>query len=188
MNHDATNRPTNRPDAISRRRFIGVAAAAAGAGLCGRARGAEPTDRLVHDPNRPLSRVVEVRSTHVVKGTAVHATLLREILQTAMTSLTGKPTIHAAWHDILAPSDIIGLKFNRCGQETIGTTAPLAAALVESLGEAGWPADHIVFSRPPKGWRRSMGHVSRGPVTRPRQWISGAGRISSRRRWSRSRL
>ena len=83
MTQNATNHRTTRAEGVTRRRFLGVAVATAGAGLCGRVHGGAVSDRLVYDPTRPVSRVVEARSNHVVKGGAVHATLLREILQAA---------------------------------------------------------------------------------------------------------
>jgi len=72
-----------------------------------------------------------------------------EMLESGLTSLTGAATATAAWHRLLRPSDVIGLKFNQSGQEIIGTTPALADALVRSLYDAGWPAGRVVCIEAP---------------------------------------
>ncbi len=99
----------------------------------------------------PPSKVVQVQSPHVVAGLDVHRPLLGEMLETALKSLTGKPTIGSAWRAILKPNDTIGLKFNRIGQAIIATTGSVADAVITSLVETGWRPDQIVCIEAPSG-------------------------------------
>ncbi len=136
---------------LSRRRFLGVAAAVAG-GAGWRPLSYGSDDKKLRVPvGRPPSRVVQVQSTHVVDGTAVHRRLVGEMLTAAMTSLTGKATLRESWHALFKRNDVIGLKFNRSGQAVIGTTPTVAEVLIKSLITNGWEAEQIVcIEAPPR--------------------------------------
>ncbi len=73
------------------------------------------------------------------------------MLDTALTSLTGASNPSAAWRRILHSDDVVGLKFNRSGQQSIGTTPSVARTLVASLAEAGWAPSRIVCIEAPPG-------------------------------------
>jgi hypothetical protein len=136
---------------ISRRGFIRTSVALAGSSLLHAEHGLGPAN-AVH-PAQPIrrSRVVQVQSRLAVQGPVVRRPLLIELLERSLTSLTGMPTLTEAWRSILKPDDIIGLKFNRSGQEVIATTDAMADVLISSLVESGWGAEQIVCIEAPEG-------------------------------------
>ena len=144
-------RDLNLRKTFSRRRFLGVAAALAGGPWIEPLRGATADALRAVSGGGRRSRVVQAQNRHVVKGLEVHHRLLAEMLQGTLTSLTDTPTIAQAWRSLLPQDDVIGLKFNRSGQQIIATTAALADVLIASLVDAGWPADQIVCIEAPPG-------------------------------------
>jgi hypothetical protein len=93
----------------------------------------------------------------VVDGSTVHHILLGEMLDAALTAVTETSTVVEAWSALLAPDDVVGLKFNRSGQRAIGTTPFLADVLVTSLVDAGWQPEQIVCIEAPPRVRVSHG-------------------------------
>jgi hypothetical protein len=143
--------------ALSRRTFLGSAAVAAGAPwLHSTARGSTD-ENLAIPPDQQPSRVVEVRSAHVVNGAQVHARLLRDMAAKALTTLTGSKTIEQAWHTILKPDDVVCLKFNQSGQALLRTAEPFAEVLIESLIAAGFAPDRIVCVEAPSNLAAQYG-------------------------------
>lgn len=142
---------------ISRRRFLGAAAAAAGGSLAGTrwARARQITGRV--PPTATRSRVIRIRNAHAVDGPTVHLQLVSEMLERALTTLTDAPTLSEAWQTLLRPKDVVGLKFNRSGQRVLGTTETVATVVVSSLVKAGFPATRIVCIEAPKGLAERLG-------------------------------
>lgn len=145
----------NQP--VTRRRFLGVAAGVAGSGVL-QATGSTPQeDSLRVPPGRDPSLVVEVRGDSVVNGPTVHQPLLQEMISRALKGVTGKSTTREAWRALLHRNDVIGLKFNRSGQDLIGTSSAFAHAVVSSITDAGWSLDHIVCIEAPANTESSLG-------------------------------
>jgi hypothetical protein len=84
------------------------------------------------------------------------------MLEKALLALTNAENPAQAWSSILKPNDVIGIKFNRCGQEVLGTTDTVAEVLTTSLVEAGWKPDQIVCIEAPMSTTQRL-------VTRPPQ-------------------
>lgn len=174
---------------ISRRSFLGTAtaagavASAAGVGLWNplRAEDADPSERLMLAPGTPKSRVVEVKTRHVVDGPAVHKPLLGEIVARALTGLTETSNVRDAWHAILEPNDIIGLKFNQSGQRLIATTSAMLQTLVVSLVEAGWKPEQIVCIEVPDEMWRPFGTTAphRGFYAQETPFESGSDELAA---------
>jgi hypothetical protein len=103
------------------------------------------------------------------------------MLQGTLTSLTDTPTIAQAWRSLLHRDDVIGLKFNRSGQQTIATTAVLADALITSLVDAGWRADQIVCIEAPPGVEARAGTrpAHTGHDTKATDFGSGSDQLAS---------
>ncbi|UCF32456.1 MAG: DUF362 domain-containing protein [Phycisphaerales bacterium] len=134
----------------SRRSFLRVGGALAGACLWGKAHGEDKTPPLRIPLGTPASKVARLHSPHVVRGPTLQARHLREMLAQTLEMLTGKSSTAEAWVEILDHGQVVGLKFNRSGQAALGTSPALAEALIESLLEAGWaPHDIICIEAPP---------------------------------------
>ncbi len=63
----------------------------------------------------------------------------------AVTSLTGKPSVAAAWRSVVNTQDVVGLKVHAAPGPTSGTRPAVVAAVVEGLLAAGLPATNIVI-------------------------------------------
>lgn len=144
-------RPSETLFEFSRRGFLAALAATAGSGRLRRTEAKPPPEKLRIRAGTPRSRVVQVESAQVVDGPQVHRLLLSEMLDKALTSLTGAATLSDAWRVVLRPSDVIGLKFCRSGQRALATTETLAAVLIESLVAAGFQPEQIVCVEAPAG-------------------------------------
>lgn len=97
--------------------------------------------------------VVRVCSERVVRGRRVDQRLLTEMLDRGLALATGASTGAQAWQSLLAPDDVVGLKFNRSGAKELGTTVPMAQTLIASLTEAGFsPSQLVPLEVPPIIW------------------------------------
>jgi len=88
--------------------------------------------------------VFRVRAEGVVIGKRVHKRLAAEMVRRGLAAVTAETDATRAWRALLRPDDVVALKFNRCGSESLGTTVVMAEVLIESLLEAGFPASQLV--------------------------------------------
>ncbi len=137
--------------------------------------------RTVRVPPPTRSRVVRIRNAYAVDGPSVHARVVSEMLARALTALTDAPSANQAWHTLLNPGDVIGLKFNRSGQRVLGTTETVAKVLVSSLVEAGFPATRIVCIEAPEGVAERLGTSPAWPGfdRSPTDFGSGTDQLAS---------
>ena len=162
--------PKCRP--LTRRSFLAGAGTVAAAGLTGpgflsrclrQARAESQTD-----PGNTFSKVVEVRSNHVIKGRVIHPGLLRDMLRIGLGAVTGHHDEKRAWLSILSSDDVVGLKFNQSGAVALGVTPPMVGTLVASLTDAGWDPAQIVPIEIPHGL-----HVGLGTTPPRLDWLPG---------------
>lgn len=67
------------------------------------------------------------------------------MVERALTNLTGKLTVSAAWHSLVSTQDVVGIKvFSRPGPNS-GTRPAVVAAVVQTLLAAGVPSNHIII-------------------------------------------
>ena len=151
------------PRSISRRKFVrrsamGAVGLALADGLLTRtALPAQPA----RSPIRDLSRVVLVRDSRVIDSSGkVQQPLLQEMLDRALTTLTGKRTIGDAWGAFVKPGEIIGLKLNansvsqlRGSDLTLHFPA-VTSAVLTGLEKAGMAEENVVR------WERSDEEVA----------------------------
>ncbi len=161
---------------LSRRRFLELATAAAGGSLLPSRATAGTPSRLRMPPGREPSRVIQIQSSQVIQGRTVHRQLVQEMLDRSLQSLTGQTSTRSAWRSILHPDDVVGLKFNRSGQQIIGTSKVLGSALISTLIEAGWPASQIVCIEVPAAFEKQHATTAAIPGYRPEPSDFGSGR------------
>ena len=143
--------PPKAEHALSRRRFLAATASVASGSLLA------PLSRAFADKDLHMaigtarSRVVRAQNPRAVSGFKVHRSLVADMLDQSLTALTGANTMRQAWRTILAPDDVIGVKFNRSGQSVIASTLTVADVLIASLVDAGWPSRQIVCIEAPAG-------------------------------------
>lgn len=90
------------------------------------------------------SRVVVARHSGVWSEEELVAGALREMLDAAITRLTGIRDALAAWGALFDPDEVIGLKTNAIST-TDATHPPLVLALAERLEAAGIPPEHVII-------------------------------------------
>ncbi len=165
----------------SRRRFLGLAAGAAGSVLLPRSQAALAGTASSLPPGQRPSRVVRMQSGHVVTGSHVHRMLFAEMLDRSLLALTDQMTVRDAWRTILRADDVIGLKFNRSGQETIGTTPAVAEAIIASLTSSGWNAEKVVCIEAPPELVSKHGTLpaAEGYQAQETDFVSGVDQFAS---------
>ena len=186
---------SNNP--LTRRRFIrtsamaaigGAVAAASGRGGAflarAQARAAPPASAdLKVRLYQPLSssantRVVLIRDRSVLDDAGrVRAEIVRSMLDTAVTTLTGAKDAAAAWRAIVRPDDVVGIKSN--SWQYLATPRELEAAIEARLVEAGVARADIAIDdqgiRTNPVFRRSTALINTRPM-RTHHW-AGVGSL-----------
>jgi len=91
------------------------------------------------------SRVVQTHHPAVWQDKQLTPALLRQMLDSSITRLTGLADAREAWAALFRPNEKIAIKVNAFMNSTIWTHVPLVQAVTDSLQEAGVPADQIVI-------------------------------------------
>lgn len=100
------------------------------------------TDILKFYPDGP-SKVVHTHHAGVWAGDRLSPEALRHMLDASITELTGLNDAREAWAALFKPTEKIAIKVNAFQNSIIWTHAPLVAAVVASLQDAGLPAEQI---------------------------------------------
>lgn len=89
--------------------------------------------------------VIQAHHTGVWDGSNLHPGALRQMLDAAITNLTGLNDAREAWASLFAPSERVALKVNTINGSAYWTHVPLVTAVAQSLQDAGVPAEQIVI-------------------------------------------
>lgn len=178
---DTHSRCSRDPLTLSRRAFLRTSVGVTGASLFATAAFGRDEPLLDLAPDQPPARVAMARSRYVLDGPTVHPTFARELFESALIHATRTSSPNEAWHSLLGPDDIIGLKFNRSGQRMIATTDVFAEVIVSSLVDAGWPRDQIVCMELPEETARRLQTAApiAGYDSKPTNFASGADHLAS---------
>ena len=90
-------------------------------------------------------RVLVVENARATSVFAPQRGAIDEMLRAGILSVTGKPTVSAAWLSLVSTQDVVGIKVCSAPGRTSGTRPEVAAALVSELLEAGIPAKQILI-------------------------------------------
>jgi len=156
---------TAAPGEVSRRGFLHQAASFGAAAWVGsqlripQAGAGQPTAAA------SLSKVYEVIMKETVAGRKSRPGLIQEMLFRTLSLATGTDGVGQAWRRLLSDEDLILVKLNRSGADTLGTADELARAVVASFKRADispervmlWEApphlaEELGTHRPPEGW------------------------------------
>lgn len=105
----------------------------------------KPRPEIIRFYPEQKSRVVRARSAEVWKDDALDPTVVREMLDRAITGLTGIDEVPKAWQALFKPEERIVLKVNTFRNSLIWTHVPLVYAITDSLQEAGIPGEQITI-------------------------------------------
>jgi hypothetical protein len=159
----------HRQGIVTRRDFVrGTLAAAIGASTAGVALGAAQPR-----PKRQ-ARVTIVRDEKATDARrTVDRQVLRAMLATTLTGVTGQKTLADAWRSLVTPRDVVGLvptdHLNPTHQELIDVVR-------ETLGEAGVPADRIVIAQGGPERAASATALIALPALKA-HWLTGIGTV-----------
>jgi hypothetical protein len=93
-------------------------------------------------PDGP-SKIVRVRHSGVWSGDTMNPEALRQMLDAAITRLTGLNDAREAWAALFKPAEKVALKANSLAGQSLNF--PLAMAVADRLQNAGIPADQITI-------------------------------------------
>ncbi len=118
--------------------------------IMGRSASAQnPPCQYFHAIDDPLeiqkSQVWDVYGEFAVRGTKVHMASIHAILKTGVKNLTGLDEPNQAWRCFINDDDVVALKFTRVGGSALGTNQALAAALLDSLYQAGFKPENFLI-------------------------------------------
>jgi hypothetical protein len=133
------NSCTDRRPIASRKRRIAVAVLA---GLCGvvAADGQHGGGGVAG-----VSRVYYVLDSRVMgEGSRPDARMVRAMVDTLVREVAGEDSVAGAWHALLKPSDVVGIRVSTSAGPLGGTRAAVAGAVAAGLREAGFPRERIV--------------------------------------------
>lgn len=95
--------------------------------------------------NLPTARVVIVHDPEATDLFRPRPETIRAMVSRAITNLTGKATVPAAWGSLVSPQDVVGIKVFAEPGLICGTRPAVVAAVVEGLLAAGVKATNIVI-------------------------------------------
>jgi hypothetical protein len=162
MNDSKDSRGSCRGSHLSRRTFIKASAAAGAAGLLARCAPSINVSRtaVLRQPEILLRgvegkhRVVHTRHSGVWKQTPTGTTgdnafldagAIRKMLDSSITALTGLDDARDAWGSLFSADEWIAIKINTIQGSRLWTHEPLAAAVAQSLIDAGIPPEQIIL-------------------------------------------
>jgi len=94
--------------------------------------------------NGPEARVIIVADPEASENLVPVPDKIRAMVNRAITNLTGKATVAAAWSSLVSTNDIVGLKVLSAPGPNSGTRKDVVAAVVEGLLSTGLPPTNIV--------------------------------------------
>jgi hypothetical protein len=89
------------------------------------------------------STVVHAAHAGVWEGDTLSPVVLRQLLDSSITRLTGLNDARQAWAALFSPAERIAVKVNTFRNSLIWTHVPLVTAVTDSLQDAGIPAENI---------------------------------------------
>lgn len=125
---------------LSRRVFLGRAAVAVGGLLCPRLISAEN----VVEEHQKKARVVIVQNPSLVSGGKISATAVEEMVNRAVSLLTGKENPTAAWKSLFSSKERVAIKVNTRHPPVAGNRE-VTDAIVKGLKEAGVEENRIII-------------------------------------------
>ena len=100
-------------------------------------------DLIAHYPQAAQSVVAIVQHDGVWSGDEIESNAVLQMLDAAMTQLTGLGDALVAWRTLFDPGETIGIKVNTISRYT--TTPQVAYAVARRLQDAGIPVEQIVI-------------------------------------------
>ena len=105
---------------------------------------AQAADPFSYTNRAAISHVIVTQDPDATEAFRPHLEKVRVMVNRAITNLTHKPTVPAAWLSLVSTQDIVGIKVLSAPGPNSGTRPAVVAAIVEGLLAAGLPTNHII--------------------------------------------
>ena len=105
---------------------------------------APAADSLSPGASTPRAYVTVTHDPHATDAFRPFPDKVRVMVNRAITNLTRKATVPAAWLSLVATQDVVGIKVLSAPGPNSGTRPAVVAAVVEGLLAAGLPPRHII--------------------------------------------
>jgi hypothetical protein len=103
-----------------------------------------PPDPLPDERN-PLSLVVDIKSKRdIIKGLTPDISLVKQMMDTGMTSLTSTMDPKAAWSSLFSRDERIGIKVNGLGSDILAGNYQICWSIVDALKDIGVNENNII--------------------------------------------
>ena len=89
-------------------------------------------------------RLVEIREPRAIVGNRVTQSIVRRMLERAMTELTGEKSVQHAWAKFIDPKDIVGIKINPSGAPACCSSPEIIREIIDAVRSVGVPLRNIV--------------------------------------------
>src|SRR6201993_3330564 len=89
-------------------------------------------------------RVIEISEPKAIVGNRVSQPIVRQLLERAMTELTGEKSVRDAWAKFIDPKDIVGIKINPSGAPACCSSPEIIREIIDAVRSVGVPARNIV--------------------------------------------
>jgi uncharacterized protein (DUF362 family) len=89
-------------------------------------------------------RLVEIREPRTIVGNRVSQSIVRRMLERAMTELTGEKSVQHAWAKFIDPKDIVGIKINPSGAPACCSSPEIIREIIDAVRSVGVPLRNIV--------------------------------------------
>jgi len=91
------------------------------------------------------SPVYQIFGEFSIRGTKVHLASVRRMFNTGVRKLSGEDDLALAWRHFIHDDDVVALKFTCVGSHKLGTNRDVAAALLQSLYQAGFKPQNFML-------------------------------------------
>ena len=89
-------------------------------------------------------RVVQVHDPNSIVRNRVSQPIVRQMLEQAMTELTGEKSAQSAWAKFVEPHDIVGIKINPSGAPACCSSPEILREIIDSVQSVGVRARNII--------------------------------------------
>jgi uncharacterized protein (DUF362 family) len=91
------------------------------------------------------SRVYYASGPGLMNGSVPNGPAIETLVDQLVMAATGQKSVSGAWRSMVAPSDHVGIKIAAAGGRDFSTHAPIVAAVLRGLAEAGVPMSQVVI-------------------------------------------
>jgi uncharacterized protein (DUF362 family) len=89
-------------------------------------------------------RVIELHDPKAIVRNRVSQPVVHQMLEHAMTELTGEKSAQSAWAKFIEPQDIVGIKINPSGAPACCSSPEILREIIHSVQSVGVPAHNIL--------------------------------------------